>query len=83
MELELSRHLLHHFIQPVSQLVLPRDCMDAGQIVDGLMKMHPDESLRSNRVISPHQIPIDLIRVVDDLQFQLSSHFLDDGVASN
>ena len=70
-------------IQSFPQFVFPCNSVDSSDIVDGLMKMHSDESLRSNRMVSPTQIPISLFRLVDNLQPNFESNFPDNRIVGN
>ncbi len=48
MKIIIKRELFAHGIQASSELVFPSNCVNARNIVDTLMEMHANESMRSD-----------------------------------
>ena len=80
MKIELLRHFFLSQIQSFPQLILPRDSLNAGKVVDSLMEVHPNEGVGSNRMISPTQIPISFLRLVNNFEANLLSNFSNNGI---
>ena len=75
MELILMRSMLLHSIESISEFIFSSNCMDPWQIVDSLMKVHPNECLRSNGMIRPTYIPILFLRFIDHHQSYFFGYF--------
>ena len=57
--------------------------MNASDIVDSLMKMHPDESLGGDGVVGPAKIPVSLFGLVDNFKTYFKCGFSNNRVISD
>ena len=83
MKIKFFRKTLLQFVEPSPQLIFSGDGVNAGDVVDSLMKMHPDESLGGDGVVSPAKIPVSLLGLADNFEANFEGGFSDNRVFSD
>ena len=79
----LFREKLLKGIESFSKLIFAGDGVNAGEVVDGLVKMHAYEGGRGDGVVSPAEIPVASEGLIDDEHAYFLSCFSDDGIVGD
>ena len=72
-----------HGVEMLSKLIFAGYCVDAWDVVDALVEMHSNESLRMDGVVCPADIPVFVLRLVGNTHAQQLTHLPDNGVMGN
>lgn len=83
MKIKFLRKTLLQFIEPFSQFIFSGDGMNTCDVIDSLMKMHPDEGLGGDGMVSPAKIPVSLFGLIDNFETNFKGGFSDNRVISD